>query len=336
MRIFENVILVTGGAGFIGSAFLRKFVRINHDWFFINLDKLTYAGNLNNVKELDGETNYTFILGDINDKLLVEKIFSNYKINLVINFAAESHVDNSINNPQSFIETNINGVYTLLEVARKFWANLDHSSSPNRRVFLQVSTDEVYGALTKNSYPSNEDDCMLPNSPYSASKAAAELIARSYRVTFDLPIIISRSSNNYGPYQNEEKLIPKLIKCGVSNTNYPIYGDGKNVRDWIHVEDNCLALELILRKGIVGETYNIGGNNELTNLDIVGIISKTLEESSSEINFVEDRLGHDFRYALNTGKINNLGWAPKVSFEEGIKSTIAFYLLFLKTSQVIL
>lgn len=336
MSVFENVILVTGGAGFIGSAFLRKFVRVNKDWFFINLDKLTYAGDLNNVRELEGETNYTFVLGDINDKLLVEKIFSNYKVNLIINFAAESHVDNSINSPKSFIETNINGVYTLLDVAKKFWTTLDKSSIPKRRVFLQVSTDEVYGTLTQNSYPSIEDDCMLPNSPYSASKASAELIARSYLVTFDLPIIISRSSNNYGSYQNDEKLIPKLIKCGVNNINYPIYGNGKNVRDWIHVEDNCIALELLLRKGSIGETYNVGGNNELTNLDIVGIISKALEESSSEINYIEDRLGHDFRYALNTSKIRNLGWAPNISFEEGIKSTIDFYLRLLKTSQVIL
>jgi len=322
-------ILVTGGAGFIGSNFIKYMIN-KYDYNIVNLDLLTYAGNLNNLKDIDKSDNYTFIRGDICDRELLDSIFEQYHIDSVINFAAESHVDRSIEDPEIFLKTNVLGTQALLDIAKKYWKiEADNKYSREYRVgvkFVQVSTDEVYGSLGSDGY-FTEDTNLAPNSPYSASKASADLLVRSYYKTFGLPINITRCSNNYGPYQFPEKLIPLMINNALNNRPLPIYGDGKQVRDWLHVKDHCIAIDTVLHKGKIGEVYNIGGNNEKENIEIVRLILKHLGESEDLIKFVKDRPGHDRRYAIDNIKITTeLGWKPSYTFEEGIKETINWYL----------
>lgn len=320
-------LLVTGGCGFIGSNFIHHILREHPDWEVVNLDKLTYAGNLKNLEDIASDPRYKFIRGDIADRALVERVFSQERPDAVINFAAESHVDRSILDPSPFIETNVKGVQVLLEAARKY---------PVHR-FIQISTDEVYGTLGKEGC-FTEESPLLPNSPYAASKAAADLLCRAYYKAYGIPVIITRSSNNYGPYQFPEKLIPLMIRNALHGKPLPVYGKGENVRDWLYVEDNCQAIDLVLQKGRVGEIYNIGGGCEKRNIEVVQMICDILEELNvpgiscpvrSLIAFIKDPRGaaHDFRYALDCTKIREeLGWKPKVSFEEGLRKTVKWYL----------
>lgn len=308
-------ILVTGGAGFIGSNFVNYMVRTYPEYEIINLDALTYAGNLNNLKELEEKANYKFIKGDITDTELVESIFAE-KINIVVNFAAESHVDRSILDPRIFVKTNIQGTQVLLDAAKKY----------KIQKYVQVSTDEVYGSLGKEGF-FTEKTPLAPNSPYSASKAGADLLVRAYYETFSLPVNITRCSNNYGPFHFPEKLIPLMIINALNDKPLPVYGDGQNVRDWLHVEDHCRAIDLVIHKGVNGEVYNVGGHNERTNIQVVKAILAHLGKSESLISYVEDRLGHDKRYAIDPTKlVTTLGWEPIYTFETGLKQTIEWYL----------
>ena len=310
--------LITGGAGFIGSNFIHYILSKYNDYQVINLDKLTYAANLDNLKDIEDNKNYRFIHGDIADQEFIFKLFENEKFDIVINFAAESHVDNSILNPQIFTITNILGTQVLLDACRKY----------NIKRFHQVSTDEVYGELPldDNSILFTEKTPLNPSSPYSASKASADMLVKSYDRTDSLPITISRCSNNYGPYQHLEKLIPLMIYKAINNDNLPVYGNGLNVRDWLHVYDHCTAIDLIIHEGKIGEIYNIGGNNEKSNIDVVKIILKELGKSEKLIKYVNDRPGHDLRYAIDSTKIKTtLNWKPVYSFEKGILDTIKWY-----------
>ena len=307
-------LLITGGAGFIGSNFIHYILGKYPHYKIVNLDKLTYCGNLNNLKKVENDPRYKFIKGDICDKEKVDEIFEEEKPDLVVNFAAETHVDRSILNPDIFTKTNILGTHILLETARKF----------KIKRFLHISTDETYGSLKSGKF--KEDDILAPNSPYSASKASADLLVRSYYKTFSLPVIITRSSNNYGPYQFPEKVIPLFISNILENKKIPLYGTGKNIRDWIYVLDNCEGLDTVLHNGETGEIYNIGGGNEKTNLELAKIILSELGKDESQIEYVDDRLGHDFRYALDIEKVKKIGWQPRHSFEEAIKKTIRWYL----------
>ncbi|AFZ48025.1 dTDP-glucose 4,6-dehydratase [Cyanobacterium stanieri PCC 7202] len=323
-------ILVTGGAGFIGSNFVREMIKLYPNYQIINLDLLTYAGNLANLKSIESDSNYTFIKGDIRDRKTIEEIFKTYSIDTIINFAAESHVDRSIVDPDIFLTTNIIGTQVLLDVAKKYWKiNPDDKYCQEYKQgvkFLQVSTDEVYGALGKTGM-FTETMPLLPNSPYSASKASADLIVRAYHETFGIPINITRCSNNYGAYQFPEKLIPLTINNCLKNKSIPVYGDGMQVRDWLHVKDHCFAIDAVLHRGKVGEIYNIGGNNEKANLQIIRLIISVLEKSENLIEFVKDRPGHDRRYAIDNSKITTeLGWKPSYTFEQGIKETIDWYV----------
>ncbi len=307
-------ILVTGGAGFIGSNFVKYMLDKYSDYEIINLDALTYCGNLENLKDIEDMDNYTFVKGDIRDKELVDDLVS--KVDYVINFAAESHVDRSIEDPEIFIKSNVLGTQVLLNAAKNIGVEK----------YIQISTDEVYGTLGETGYFS-ETTPLQPNSPYSASKAGGDLITRAYFETFDLPVNITRCSNNYGPYQFPEKLIPLMISNALEDKKLPIYGDGKNIRDWLHVYDHCQAIDLVLHEGKLGEVYNIGGHNERQNIQIVKLILEALGKDESLIEFVADRLGHDRRYAIDADKIRNeLGWKPKYTFETGIKETIQWYL----------
>ncbi len=306
-------LLITGGAGFIGSNFIHYTLKHHKKDEVVNFDKLTYCGNLENLRDIETDPRYKFIKGDICDAKLVEKVFQKEKPDFILNFAAETHVDRSIKNPKNFTQKNILGTHTLLEASRKY----------NIKKFLQISTDEVYGSIKKGKF--KEIDSLLPNSPYAASKAGADLLVRSYYKTFNLPILITRSSNNFGPYQYPEKLIPLFITNILQGKKVPLYGTGLNVRDWIYVLDNCAGIDIVLRKGKIGEIYNIGGGNEKTNLEIAKIILKELGKDESWIEYVKDRPGHDFRYALDTRKIIKLGWKPKYSFEKAIKETIIWY-----------
>ena len=307
-------LLITGGAGFIGSNFIHYMIKQYPEYEFINLDALTYCGNLENLKILKDNENYKFIKGNIADKELVDEIVKD--VDYIINFAAESHVDRSIEDPEIFIKSNILGTQNLLNAAKKH----------EIKKFLQVSTDEVYGTLGKTGY-FTEETPLQPNSPYSASKAGADLMVRAYHNTFNLPVNITRCSNNYGPYQFPEKLIPLMISNALEDKPLPVYGDGKNIRDWLHVYDHCTAIDLVLHKGKLGEVYNIGGHNEKQNIEIVKLILKTLDKPESLIKFVTDRLGHDRRYAIDSTKITEeLGWKPKYTFETGIIETINWYL----------
>lgn len=307
-------ILVTGGAGFIGSNFIRYMVNKYSEYEIINLDDLTYCGNLENLKDIENKDNYSFVKGNICDKAVVDELVE--KSDYVINFAAESHVDRSISDPEIFIKSNVLGTQVLLNAAKQYGVEK----------YIQISTDEVYGSLGKTGY-FKETTPLQPNSPYSASKASGDLITRSYGETFGLPINITRCSNNYGPFQFPEKLIPLMISNALEDKKLPVYGDGKNVRDWLHVYDHCQAIDLVFHDGKLGEVYNIGGNNEKQNIEIVKLILSQLDKDESLIEFVTDRLGHDRRYAIDSNKIqNDLGWSPKYSFDVGIEQTIQWYL----------
>ena len=307
-------ILVTGGAGFIGSNFVRYMVEKYSDYHIINLDALTYCGNLENLKDIEDKDNYTFVKGDIRDKAIVDELVE--KSDYVINFAAESHVDRSIADPEIFIKSNVLGTQVLLNAAK------EHGVEK----YIQIPTDEVYGTLGKTGY-FTEDTPLQPNSPYSASKAGGDLIARAYHETFGLPVNITRCSNNYGPYQFPEKLIPLMISNALEDKKLPVYGDGKNVRDWLHVHDHCSAIDLVLHEAKPGEVYNIGGNNEKQNIEIVKLILGELGKDESLIEFVTDRLGHDRRYAIDSTKIQEeLSWKPEYTFEVGIRKSIQWYL----------
>ncbi|HIQ89513.1 TPA: dTDP-glucose 4,6-dehydratase [Candidatus Galligastranaerophilus faecipullorum] len=307
-------ILVTGGAGFIGSCFIRHMLKSHPDYKIINFDCLTYAGNIENLDDIKNSPNYSFIKADICDKKAVDRAVS--EVDCVINFAAESHVDRSILNPEIFIETNIKGTLNLLDCAKKHGIQR----------YLQVSTDEVYGTLGKDGY-FTENTPLAPNSPYSASKAGADMLVRSYFETYKTPVLITRCSNNYGPYQYPEKLIPFFISKLLKGEKVPLYGDGLNIRDWLYVYDHCRAIDTVLHKGREGEVYNIGGHNEKSNFEITKIILKEMGRDESSIEYVKDRLGHDRRYAIDNTKITTeLGWEPSLTFEEGIKLTINWYL----------
>ncbi len=309
-------ILVTGGCGFIGSNFIRYQLNQHPHDRIVNLDKLTYAGNPENLADLEGTARYHFIHGDIRDREEVLRAVTEHEIQAIINFAAESHVDRSILGPALFVETNVGGTNVLLDVARE--------RSLSR--FVQISTDEVYGSLGETGI-FTESTPLHPNSPYAATKAAADLLVQAYHHTYGLSAIITRCSNNYGPYQFPEKLIPLVISRAMENKDVPVYGDGQNVRDWIFVEDHCAAIDAVLRMGAPGEVYNIGGRNEWKNIDIIRLILKQLGKPESLIRFVKDRPGHDRRYAIDASKITReLGWQPSVPFEEGIRTTLDWYL----------
>lgn len=309
-------ILVTGGAGFIGSNFVRYMLNKYKDYKIVNLDLLTYAGNIKSLDDIKNNPNYLFVKGDIADNKLVDKIVLENKINVIINFAAESHVDRSITNPDIFVKTNVLGTQNLLEIAKKY----------NIEKYFQISTDEVYGSLGKTGF-FTEKTPLSPNSPYSASKASADLLVMAYHHTFGLPVNITRCSNNYGPYQFPEKLIPLFITNLLNNKKVPLYGDGLNIRDWLFVEDHCSAIDTVLHKGKNGEIYNVGGNNEKTNRYITETVLKYLGKDESFIKYVQDRLGHDRRYAIDATKIKNeLNWQPAYKFEDAIIKTIGWYL----------
>jgi dTDP-glucose 4,6-dehydratase len=308
-------VVITGGCGFIGSNFVLYMLNKYPDYQIINLDALTYAGNEENLTEARNRPNYTFVKGDITDRKLVSRLFRQ-GVDAVVNFAAESHVDRSIREPDIFVKTNVMGTQVLLDAAKQYGVQR----------FVQISTDEVYGSLGDNGL-FTEHSPLLPSSPYSASKAAADLLARAYYKTFGLPVNITRCSNNYGRFQFPEKLIPLMIIHAVNDKSLPLYGDGLNIRDWLHVEDHCSAIDLVLHHGVIGEIYNIGGNNERTNRQIVKTILAELGKPESLISYVSDRPGHDRRYGIDAAKImRDLGWRPKYDFETGIKKTIEWYL----------
>jgi len=328
------MILVTGGAGFIGSNFV-------HDWLtstgepVLNLDKLTYAGNLANLASLKDDSRHVFARADIGDSSNALALLRTHKPRAIVHFAAESHVDRSIHGPAEFIRTNVNGTFSLLEAARAYWKDLTGDESAQFR-FLHVSTDEVYGSLTASDPAFRETNQYLPNSPYAASKAASDHLVRAYHHTYGLPVLTTNCSNNYGPYQFPEKLIPLIIQNAVSGKNLPVYGDGLNVRDWLYVADHCTAIREVLARGRVGETYNIGGRAECSNIDVVRTLCKLLDELHPSspvrpherlITFVRDRPGHDRRYAMDCAKLENeLGWRPSETFESGIRKTVSWYL----------
>ncbi|EJQ42441.1 dTDP-glucose 4,6-dehydratase [Bacillus cereus BAG5X1-1] len=308
-------ILVTGGAGFIGSNFIHYMLKNYETYKIINYDALTYSGNLNNVKSIQDNSNYSFIKGKIQNGELLEHIINERDVQIIVNFAAESHVDRSIENPIPFYDTNVIGTVTLLELVKKY---------PHIKL-VQVSTDEVYGSLGKTG-KFTEETPLAPNSPYSSSKASADMIALSYYKTYQLPVIVTRCSNNYGPYQYPEKLIPLMVTNALEGKTLPLYGDGLNVRDWLHVTDHCSAIDVVLHKGRLGEVYNIGGNNEKTNVDVVEQIINLLGKTKKDIEFVTDRLGHDRRYAIDAQKMKNeFDWEPKYTFEQGLKETVEWY-----------
>ena len=328
-------VLITGGAGFIGSNFIPYFLKEYQDTHVINLDKLTYAGELSNLEEAKNHPNYTFVQGDICERELVENLFNQYNFQGVIHFAAESHVDNSIERPEAFIQTNVLGTFTLLDVARQYWMEAPFKAKEeykNAR-FHHISTDEVYGSLGKTGL-FTEKTAYAPNSPYSASKASSDFVVRSYFHTYGMNVVTTNCSNNYGPKQHDEKLIPTIIRRALNNESIPIYGDGKNVRDWLYVLDHCKGIDLVYQKGKVGEVYNIGGKNERTNLYIANTICEILDEMNPKqesykklITFVTDRPGHDFRYAIDASKIEKkLGWNADENFETGIRKTIEWYI----------
>lgn len=309
-------LLITGGAGFIGSNFIRYMLQKYPTYQLLNVDVLTYAGNLETLQDVQDHPRYTFIRADIADRQRMQEIVERHRPDVIVNFAAESHVDRSITTPEIFVQTNIQGTQVLLDLARQYQVDK----------YVQISTDEVYGTLGATGY-FTEQTPLAPNSPYSASKAGADLLVRAYHETYGLPVNITRCSNNYGPYHFPEKLIPLMIINALQDQPLPVYGDGKNVRDWLHVEDHCLGIDLVIHRGKNGEVYNIGGNNERQNIEIVKLILKELGKSESLIQFVKDRPGHDRRYAIDATKIKTeLGWRPKYTFEQGLKETIAWYL----------
>lgn len=322
--------LVTGGAGFIGSNFIHYMLNKYSDIKLINLDKLTYAGNLENLKDIEKDSRYSFVQGDICDKEVVESIFKNNNVDYVVNFAAESHVDRSIKEPEVFAKTNVLGTVNLLNVAKSFWE--EGEGFKEGKKFLHVSTDEVYGSLGETGY-FMETTPIDPHSPYSSSKAGSDLMVKAYADTYKMPVNITRCSNNYGPYQFPEKLIPLLINNCLNKKTLPVYGDGMNIRDWLYVEDHCKAIDMVINNGRLGEVYNVGGHNERTNIHIVKTVIAYIHENvDSEvtenlIKYVEDRKGHDRRYGIDPTKIKEeLGWEPETAYEDGIKKTIKWYL----------
>ncbi len=335
--MFTKTILVTGGAGFIGSNFVPYMVQTYPHYQFINLDKLTYAGNAANLQEIEKATNYTFVEGDICDQDLVNSLFTQYQITDVIHFAAESHVDNSISGPAIFIKTNIEGTFNLIDTARRFWMSApnEYKTEFKESRFHHISTDEVYGTLGDEGL-FMETTPYAPNSPYSASKASSDFIVRAYHHTYGMNVVTTNCSNNYGPKQHNEKLIPTIIRKALALQNIPIYGDGKNIRDWLYVLDHCKAIDLVFHQGKNSETYNIGGRNEKTNLEVVATICSILDELKPRedrkkydelISFVKDRSGHDRRYAIDASKLENeLGWRADENFNTGIKKTVLWYL----------
>ncbi len=309
-------LLITGGAGFIGSNFIRYILRKYQDYQVLNFDKLTYAGNLDNLRDVENDGRYKFVKGDIADEQVIEEVFKNEAkaFDAVINFAAETHVDRSITGPREFIITDVLGTYTLLEAVKRY----------KIKKYIQISTDEVYGSTLDGSF--SEDSPFMPNSPYSASKAGADHLCRAYNVTYGLPIIVTHSCNVYGPYQYPEKVIPLFITNLLQGKKVPIYGDGKNVREWIFTEDYCSAADTILHKGVAGEVYNIGSGHGIENIELTKRILKELGKGDEMIEYVEDRLGHDRRYSINFAKLQNeLGWMPQFSLDEGLKKTVAWY-----------
>ncbi len=325
-------VLVTGCAGFIGSNFVHTWLEGSKEPI-VNVDKLTYAGNLSNLESVLGDARHTFVQGDIGDRALLDKLLALHQPRAIINFAAESHVDRSIHSPIEFLQTNVMGTFHLLEAARDYWTQ---QGRPESFRFLHISTDEVFGSLAPNESGFAETHVYEPNSPYSASKASADHLMRAWHHTYGLPVLTTNCSNNYGPYHFPEKLIPLVIHNALSGKPLPIYGDGQQIRDWLYVRDHCLAIACVLDKGVVGETYNVGGNNEKTNLEVVQTICATLDQLrplkngksySDQITFVKDRPGHDRRYAIDASKIKrDLGWEPQESFESGILKTITWYL----------
>ena len=305
-------LLVTGGSGFIGSNFIRHMLGKYPDYKIINLDKMTYAGNPDNLKDVENNLNYSFVCGDICDPDVVNKVMQ--RVDHVVHFAAESHVDRSIEDGSVFVRTNILGTHTLLEIALKY----------NIKKFVHISTDEVYGSILYGSF--KETDILTPSSPYSSSKAGSDLLAQSYHITHDLPVIITRCTNNFGPYQYPEKLIPLFVTNLVDNKKVPIYGTGQNVRDWIHVLDHCKAVDFVLHNGSIGEIYNIGSGAEKTNLEITQKLLEILCKNDSMIKYVEDRPGHDLRYSLDFSKLMEMGWAPEYDFNDGLKETAKWYV----------
>ena len=330
-----KAILITGGAGFIGSNFIPYFLEKNKEYQVVNLDLLTYAGDLSNLSKIENNTRYTFVEGDIGDRDLVEKLFKQYSFNGVIHFAAESHVDNSIKNPDAFVRTNVFGTFNLLDIAKNYWMESpnNYKKGFEKARFHHISTDEVYGTLGETGL-FTEQTSYAPNSPYSASKASSDFMVRSYFHTYGMNVVTTNCSNNYGPKQHDEKLIPTIIRKAISGEKIPIYGDGKNIRDWLYVLDHCKGIETVYKKGKIGETYNIGGKNERNNLYIVDLICGVLDtiipqkkSYKEQISFIKDRPGHDFRYAIDASKIENeLGWSADENFETGIQKTIEWYL----------
>ena len=305
-------ILVTGGCGFIGSNFIRHMLNKYQDHSIINLDKLTYAGNPDNLKDIEKNSNYSFVRGDICDNAVVDKVMQ--KVDTVIHFAAESHVDRSIDDASAFVRTNVLGTFVLLDSALK----------NNIKRFVHVSTDEVYGSISKGSF--KETDILTPSSPYSSSKAGSDLLAQSYYITHGMPVIITRCTNNFGPYQYPEKLIPLFITNLIENKKVPVYGTGKNIRDWIYVEDHCEAINFVLHEGKNGEIYNVGGGSEKTNLEITETILEMLGKDGSMVEYVKDRPGHDLRYSLDCTKLRRLGWAPEQEFDDALYNTVRWYV----------
>ncbi|MCA9426577.1 MAG: dTDP-glucose 4,6-dehydratase [Candidatus Omnitrophica bacterium] len=310
-------VLVTGGAGFIGGNFVRYALKNHPDWRVVNLDKLTYAGRKENLADIEQDSDtasrYRFVHGDIADMSVIDPLFDEEKITYVFNFAAETHVDRSIGDPGSFIQTDVYGTYVLLEAGKR----------NDLKRFIQVSTDEVYGSIDEGSF--TEEDKITPRNPYSASKAGADRLAYSYYSTYGMDVVVTRASNNYGPYQYPEKLIPLFVTNALEDLPLPLYGDGKNVRDWLFVDDHCSGLDFVGERGAAGETYNIGGGNERMNIEITNLILKTLNKPDTLIKPIEDRLGHDRRYSVSTAKLQSLGWKPEKDFETGIVETIKWY-----------
>ena len=318
--------LITGCAGFIGSNFVHYMLKKYPEILLVNLDKLTYAGNLENLKDVEGDPRHVFVQGDICDKELVESLFRKYDFDYVINFAAESHVDRSIKNPEIFVQSNVMGTVNLLQRAKEAWYDADAKTWKEGKKYLQVSTDEVYGALGADGF-FMETTPLCPHSPYSSSKASADMFVMAFHDTYGMPVNITRCSNNYGPYQFPEKLIPLMIHNCLQDKALPVYGDGMQIRDWLYVEDHCSAICTVLEKGEIGQIYNIGGNNEKANIEIVKLLLRELGKGEELITYVKDRPGHDRRYAIDNSKITSqLGWAPAYTFDVGMKKTIDWYL----------
>ena len=325
-------ILVTGGAGFIGCNYVRYMFANNDDINIVNLDKLTYAGSMANLHDLEDEVRHNFIQGDICDKQLISQLLEQHSIDTIVHFAAESHVDRSLTGPGEFITSNVVGTFTLLEAAREYWQQANGLSEAQCR-FHHISTDEVYGTLSADDKAFTESTAYAPNSPYSASKAASDHLVRAWHHSYGLPVTTSNCSNNYGPYQNPEKFIPTVIRACQQEAPIPVYGDGSNIRDWLYVDDHCSGIDAVIRKGTIGETYNIGGNNEWANLDICKVICDLMDQSMPAavshqqlIEFVTDRPGHDWRYAVDSSKIStDLGWQSQETFESGIIKTVDWY-----------